>query len=405
MINLIQYIYEAQIDGLKNVETIRHYTTGSALKNILRLGYIEANKSTGDKDWKDYDLIDYNVVSFHDVRTDPEWDQFIKSNDRRISMEGLTPTLGLHQRKVCACIEIDYNKLPQLIQDKTHLLNIYGRKAKDFCNLWNHVIKDVHGSNALYSVRIEIINLVKEANEKAENGDTELKDSLKHLWSSYSIDKRYKDSESKPAWDRIENIFKKYYPNTDLYKEIDQYAYSDSLFITDETRIHMRNIHYEYPFGDEGNDELDRVLKKSKQLLSFFNRTNLKQFNDDEVEELAEYAMKFDVINIIKMLAKHGWRFGDHNIGTMFWGKGYGADGKIYDGTLIRWIDELTKNKNRIINADIEIRIASNVKINKENCKIIIFDGICEATEQTDLNDLPDKYYKKYNIEHISPKK
>lgn len=273
MINLIQYIYEAQIDGLKNVETIRHYTTGSALKNILRLGYIEANKSTGDKDWKDYDLIDYNVVSFHDVRTDPEWDQFIKSNDRRISMEGLTPTLGLHQRKVCACIEIDYNKLPQLIQDKTHLLNIYGRKAKDFCNLWNHVIKDVHGSNALYSVRIEIINLVKEANEKAENGDTELKDSLKHLWSSYSIDKRYKDSESKPAWDRIENIFKKYYPNTDLYKEIDQYAYSDSLFITDETRIHMRNIHYEYPFGDEGNDELDRALKKSKQLLSFFNRT------------------------------------------------------------------------------------------------------------------------------------
>lgn len=42
-------------------------------------------------------------------------------------MNGLTNTLALHMDKVCACTEIDYDKLPQLIQDKTHLLNIYGK--------------------------------------------------------------------------------------------------------------------------------------------------------------------------------------------------------------------------------------------------------------------------------------
>lgn len=35
MKSLHQYILEGQIDGLKNVSIIRHYTTGSALKSIL----------------------------------------------------------------------------------------------------------------------------------------------------------------------------------------------------------------------------------------------------------------------------------------------------------------------------------------------------------------------------------
>ena len=96
-----------------------------------------------DDDWKDYPIHDKNVVSFHDERTDPEWDQFIDSNNRKISMDGLTPTLGLHMKKVCCCIEIDYNKLDKLIQDKTHLLNIYGTKAEHFVNLWNYQVKSI----------------------------------------------------------------------------------------------------------------------------------------------------------------------------------------------------------------------------------------------------------------------
>ena len=108
MQSLYEYILEAQVDGLKDVKIIRHYTTGAALRSILKDGYIEARESKGDEDWEAYDLFDKKVVSFHDKRTDPEWNTFIKANNRRISMEGTTPTLGLHDKKVCACIEIDY---------------------------------------------------------------------------------------------------------------------------------------------------------------------------------------------------------------------------------------------------------------------------------------------------------
>ncbi len=102
MKTLYEYILEAQIDGLKNIKIIRHYTTGAALKNILASGIIEPHESEGDDDWEDYPIHDKKVVSFHDERTDPEWDQFIKSNNRKISMEGLTPTLGLHSKKCVA---------------------------------------------------------------------------------------------------------------------------------------------------------------------------------------------------------------------------------------------------------------------------------------------------------------
>ena len=65
------------------------------------------------------------------------------------------------------------------------------------------------------------------------------------------------------------------------------------------------------------------------------------------------------------------------------------------------YLSGLVYCKNRIINANIEIRIPCNVELNKENCKIIIFNGICDATQQSSLKSLPKKYYDKYNIQHI----
>ncbi len=41
MKHLQEYIFEAQIDGLKDVKIIRHYTTGAGLKSILKNGYIQ----------------------------------------------------------------------------------------------------------------------------------------------------------------------------------------------------------------------------------------------------------------------------------------------------------------------------------------------------------------------------
>ena len=49
---LNDYLIEAQVDGLKDVKIIRHYTTGAGLKSILKNGYIEARESIGDDDWK-----------------------------------------------------------------------------------------------------------------------------------------------------------------------------------------------------------------------------------------------------------------------------------------------------------------------------------------------------------------
>ena len=45
---------------------------------------------------------------------------------------------------MCCCIEIDYDKLDKLIQDKTHLLNIYGTKAEHFVNLWNYQVNKIN---------------------------------------------------------------------------------------------------------------------------------------------------------------------------------------------------------------------------------------------------------------------
>ena len=43
-----KHLNEGQVDSLKDVKIIRHYTTGSALKEILKKGYIEARESEGD---------------------------------------------------------------------------------------------------------------------------------------------------------------------------------------------------------------------------------------------------------------------------------------------------------------------------------------------------------------------
>ena len=64
MKTLYEYILEGQIDGLKNVKIIRHYTTGTALKKILDSGIIEPHESEGDDDWKDYPIHDKNAPSF-----------------------------------------------------------------------------------------------------------------------------------------------------------------------------------------------------------------------------------------------------------------------------------------------------------------------------------------------------
>lgn len=144
-----------------------------------------------------------------------------------------------------------------------------------------------------------------------------------------------------------------------------------------------------------------------KKQISFYSRKTFKKFTDDEVKELAEYAVTFNWIAVIKMMKEHGWEPGDKFIGSIFMGgkRRYKRSDGVYEDTqLMLWIEYIQENPNKLFNTDIEIRIPANVELNKENCKIIIFDGICEATEQEYLINLPKKYYEKYNIEHVKPK-
>ena len=409
MKTLTQYVYEAQVDGLKDVKIIRHYTTGAALKSILKSGYIEARESEGDDDWEAYELFDTKVVSFHDVRTDPEWDRFIENNKRKLSMDGYTPTLALHMKKVCACIEIDYDKLPELMQQKTHLLNIYGQKAEDFANYWNFyvdkIVKDKNGFVAWYACKEEILQLCKDIAEGKYN--KEMEEALDLLHNEYNIIKKWDEEKAKPIIKEFEKIFCKHYPEKNLYEEEKDYLGNVQRFICYETRRYFMSM----PYVCDGEslceeikkkyENINKEIKNSKERVKFYSTRNFKRFEDDEIEEFKEIVIKFDVIGAVKMLKNHGWRFGDSELLTFCRYRVRQENGKYTDGSLGIWLDCLLKSKSRIVNANIEIRIASNVELNKDNCKIIIFDGICEATKQESLKKLPDKYYKLYNIEHI----
>lgn len=403
MKKLYEYILEGQIDGLKDVKIIRHYTTGAALKKILASGIIEPNESEGDADWKDYPIHDKKVVSFHDERTDPEWYQFIKSNNRKISMEGLTPTLALHMKKVCCCIEIDYDKLDKLIQDKTHLLNIYGTKAEHFVNLWNYQINRIKGSNEYFnynSIKVDLAKLIKNA---LKDDNDELIESLKYIWDQYNFDKKRHDDAGKLADNKIREILLKYYSDEELNSLTKDYLGRELSVYNDLIRSQI-GWGFSYSFPNEYN--LNNVIEEYSKAANFAKRERLKPINDKDKEKLIDYLIKFDAINIVKLLHSHGWRFGDSKM-EIFLSRGVLNDGSRtkVDGSLLRWLDELMENKQRIINMDIEIRIASPIKLNKDNCKIKIFSGICEATKQESLLKLPKKYHDKYSIEYIEPQK
>lgn len=404
------YILEAQIDGLKNVKTIRHYTTGASLKKILRLGYIEARESEGDEQWSAYDLHDYKVVSFHDERTDPEWDDIIEYNNRKMSIDGWTYTLGLHAKKICACIEIDYEKIDNLIQNKTHLLNIYEKKAKEFAYLWNWIIQNKvteNGILALTKCKLELTKLM--LNIYYDNNE-ELKKSFEFILDYYSVKEKCEQPEGKLAANVIRKIFSKYYTDDELNK-----------IVSNDNQFRNRNnweafyinlsacildIPQHIPQNDNDVHSANQYIKQLNAQVKFYSRKHFKIFTDDEIEKLSEYCVKFDVVSVIKMMRSHGWEPGDSELGGNIFNLirlPARYEDKYYDGTLLMWVDKLLKNANKIVNADIEIRIPSNVEINKDNCRILIFDGLCEATKQEYLTRLPKKYYDMYNIEHIKP--
>ena len=404
---IIQSLNEGKVDGLKDVSTIRHYTTFAALKSILSKGYIEARESKGDEDWEAYNLGEKKVVSFHDSRTDPEWNNILRYNKDKMSLDGKTQTLGLHGDKACACIEIDFDKLDKLIQDKAHLLNIYGQRADEFVNFWNNHVKWMSDNKLSITAKIKLLNeginklisLIKDNNEEI------IKVIRWMLNEDYYRSKVLESENGNLLLKELIDIFKKYYSDAQLDEDTEtEWGSSAPLRYALIYRILDK---FKEKFGKDFKEISLKPLEitdSEKLMIEIVNQKNYKEYSEDERKELIEAVKNFDLLKVVKMVARHGWSKGDtkkyRKANYFVFARRVQLDNDTYgDATLLFWMDSLMENKDRIINGDVEIRIPANVEINKENCKIIIFDGIAEAIKQN--TELSEKYYKQYNIEHL----
>ena len=138
MKSLMQVINEGKVLDLPGVKKIRHYTDLYGLTQILDKGILLANDSVGDEDWARYDIGEYKVVSFHDDRYDPEKKEIKKCNEDGEYL-GNTRTLGLHMYDICACIEYEYDKLPDNIKNKATIIKILEEFIRQFQGIWNRM--------------------------------------------------------------------------------------------------------------------------------------------------------------------------------------------------------------------------------------------------------------------------
>lgn len=395
-----QQLNEGKVDGLKDVSIIRHYTTGENLLGILDSGYIEARESPGDRDWENFDIGPKKVVSFHDARTDPEYGICLTFNDKNESI-GWTHTLGTQKEKICACIEIDYDKLDKLIQDKAHLLNIYGQKVDEFVNFWNFIADNKENIIKMYKGLFDCIDYLLDG--VINNKNSEEFKTLNNGFKEY-----YRLSKNNVLKQKIHEIFIKHLSDDWL----------DKLFVFD---AHISREEFLLKtlinaiYDENGSIDKNKMISKKKTFknsISFFERSNYKSFSDENIEELKNLVLDFNILGIIKLLRNHGWSKPFTDEIEFFNLKPTKIDGDYFDDEKTRtvnwemfnWLNDIIKEKSRIINnANLEIRIASNINIDKNNCVIKIFDGLCNGSKQKKLTKLPKEYYEKYKIKHIKP--
>ena len=150
---------EREIRPNYNVHKLHHYTTMMGLSSILRKGYIEARESKGDADFGDM-IKNHKAVSFLDGDYDNELEQFYSCNDQGRTLEGLTFHLGLHQKTVCALIEVDLDKLPE--DNEVEFLETITWNALREVDEWNDDIYDgdefYHNIKTLYETKMEFYN-------------------------------------------------------------------------------------------------------------------------------------------------------------------------------------------------------------------------------------------------------
>ena len=82
-----------------------------------------------------------------------------------------------------------YVHVLELMQQKTHLLNIYGEKAANFANYWNYyvdeTVKDKNGVVAWYACRVDVLQLCKDIADGKY--DSKMEDALNELHDEWNV--------------------------------------------------------------------------------------------------------------------------------------------------------------------------------------------------------------------------
>lgn len=334
----------------------------------------------------------------------------INSNNQKRDLIS-TRTLALNMNKICACIELYFDELPQKVKDNTHLLNIYSKLGEAFCTYWNLFCKafDKYGDDLIKenNLELDILSIINNYDLEL----TRLNDIIYYGKKPSDIELEY-----------VHKIYGKYleYYSDEIYNNKGQVIYIDKYqFIIKQINgnffiNHFFHIIYGIYFIHKFNKIYD-ILKSRREL---YNRKHIKFDNDNKIK-MMNSCFSFDSVNIIKLLKKHGCDYKNDYQASIFYYEnmyntysyfknwqafGFTEQEIIQDisAKLLQLLIRLSSTKSRNIYGDLEIRIEDDVKLNN-NCKIIIFDGICEGTKQKHIINAVDKYANIFNIQHILP--
>ena len=369
----------ATVDNLPDVKTIRHYTTMSGLAGILKDKRIKANESAGDADWSHMILQDKNVVSFLDSRADSEMESCIQRNKFNGTLNGYTSHLALHMNKICACIEIDYDKLEPYLERKMRTLNELEQSVHNYVERWNEAAdRNLNDLRTVEWITKKLLNLKKEeVNKYRYNG-------LWHHPTEAAVElvesSPYKLNEEDKDW-----IYKYKIP------EIINYV--------------------DYP----NNTSYQRSVEEASSTIKLVEQYKPKKYTKQEEEDLKVAVGTYNAIDIIHILRMHGWHKDmnkgmnvfpigrDNSIGLLAERLLEVGRGKYVNNKWVR-INESGRGSRALKKMIPEMRIPCDVPISPDYCKIIIFEGMVKGTKSTTEYDRVKSLLKGYNVE-IYPEK
>jgi len=329
-----EILTEGNIGYVKDILTIRHYTTLSGLLSILKDNCIKAQQSDGDEQWEDMaDIGENTVVSFLDSRYDDEKQYLASANKNNTTMKN-TSVLGWHLNEICAYIEYDFDSLPQNIRDKADFVKFLETAIEAFVEGWNWMIKTIE--------------------------DWELDKNINSIEDFES----YVSDRDNPDYDLPGCCFRWH----DVY---------------DDAKGWTRNIH----FGEQYKKQYEKDIN---DIIHVIKRHNLKAFSDYDTETLLNACIADDKDTILTLLKSHGWRKGDENnpyLIKLFVICEEAESLASYEINFLKYIAvKYFRSSSKYIPQG-EIRIACDMPINLPGCTIHIFDNVAKVVAKN-ANDI-----------------